>query len=278
MKDQILKNKILNYRLDRDGFVKLRLLQDSHIDAIKKLYEETRVEHERVGKTLLFHATQDVGNPYLTDYIDKKTKEILSPIIEKHFVNYKIIMANFILKTPGIDSELKPHQDWTFVDESKYFTFGFWTPIEDTNEENGNLQILPGSHKIIPTLRVNYNYPCAFSEVTEIVKKHLVDVKTEKGETILLNHSVLHGSKPNLSKSTRVALSLGITHKDAQILHLYCDKNNEVSEYHVDIDELKKIKYGIAPDKKFLKSKKKVSFPIINKSQFQDWLNNKTDV
>lgn len=270
--DQLLKNKILDFRLQKDGFAKLNFLNESHIDAIAKLYDETKEEHEKIGKTQLFHATQDIGNPSVTDYIDKKTKELLEPIIRKHFVNYRIIMANFILKTPGEASALQPHQDWTFVDESKYATFGFWTPIEDTNEKNGNLQFLPGSHKITPTLRVNYSYPCAFSEVKELIKEHLIDVKTKKGETVMLNHSVLHGSKPNLSNKTRVALSLGITHKDAQLLHNFCEDGENVSVYHINLEELKKLKYGTPPDNRFLVEKKKVQFPIISPQKFSQWI------
>lgn len=270
--DQLLKNKILDFRLQKDGFTKLNFLHESHIEAITRLYEETKSEHEKVGKKQFFHATQDIGNPDITDFIDKRAKELLEPVVRKHFVNYRIIMANFILKAPGEASILEPHQDWTFVDESKYATYGFWTPIEDTNEKNGNLQFLPGSHKIASTLRVNYNYPCAFSEIKELAKEHLVDIKTKKGESVMLNHAVLHGSRPNLSSKTRVALSLGITHKDAQLMHFFCEDGENVKQYHITVDELARLKYGIPPNNKFLVAEKKVNFPIISEEKFKQWL------
>jgi ectoine hydroxylase-related dioxygenase (phytanoyl-CoA dioxygenase family) len=184
-------------------------------------------------------------------------------------------MANFILKEPGKDSVLNPHQDWTFVDESKYFTFGFWTPIENTNIENGCLRILKGSHDIKQTLRVNFNFPCAFSDIKEISEKHLEDVETKKGETILLNHSVYHGSWPNMSKNTRVALSIGITHKDAQLYHHFCEDGKTVYRYKINREILEKLKYGVRPESKYLDAVFNVNFPIIRKDEFHMWLKNK---
>ena len=266
--NQLLQNSILDEKLKNEGFLKVSFLPLELIEQIKLLYDETREEHERIGKIQAFHATQDCANRELTKYVDKRAKEILTPFIEKNFTNHKIIMANFILKTPGEDSRLTPHQDWTFVDESKYATYGFWTPIEDTSVENGNLQFLLGSHKIEQTLRVNYKYPCAFSEVMDLVQDNLVDVPTQKGESVILNHSVLHGSRPNLSNKTRVALTLGLTYKDAQLYHYFCEDGKTVYRYKINLEILEGLKYQVRPSEEFLDGVFKFDFPVVSKAKF----------
>jgi ectoine hydroxylase-related dioxygenase (phytanoyl-CoA dioxygenase family) len=271
--NKFLQNIKQDQQLKKDGFLKVSFLPPDCIAQIKALYEETRLEHEKIGKLQAFHATQDCANVELTKYVDKRAKEILTPFIEKNFVNYTIIMANFILKSPGEASSLTPHQDWTFVDESKYATYGFWTPIEDTSAENGNLQFLPESHKIEKTLRVNYNYPCAFSEVLDLAKENLVEVFTKKGESVILNHAVLHGSRPNLSSGTRVALTLGLTQKDAQLYHYYCEDGKTVHRYKINLEILEGLKYQVKPSDEFLDGVFKFDFPVISKAKFLDWLN-----
>ena len=270
--EQILKNEDLNHQLDKNGFLKVSFLPLEAIHAIQSLYLETIEAHERIGKVQAFHATQDCANLELSRYVDKRAKEILSPYVAQHFTNYRIIMANFILKSPGEASRLSPHQDWTFVDESKYATFGFWTPVEDTNKENGNLQFLPGSHRLERTLRVNYNYPCAFSEVLDLAKEHMIDVCTKKGDSVILNHSVLHASHPNMSGQTRVALSLGITHKNAQLYHYYSDDGRTVYRYKINLEVLQGLKYMVKPSDEFLDEVFTFKFPIVSKTRLQHWL------
>lgn len=270
--EQILKDIKLDAKLQADGYVKLKILSDSAINALADLYEETRSLHENTPEKNLFHATQDSANVELTKYVDKKAKEILLPFIKEHFTNYQLIMANFIVKEPGNDSELKPHQDWSFVDEPKYFSYGFWTPVEPTNEINGNMLFLPGSHKIMKTLRVNYNYPWAYQEVSDKISELCVEEQTEFGESILLNHSVIHGSRPNLSGRTRVALSMGMTHKNAQLLHHYCEDAKTVEKYKINLEILEKLKSGVKPENIAPFEIQDYEFPIMTDEKFDNWV------
>lgn len=271
----LLKDLSLNEKFLRNGFLKMPVFSVETIQEIAELYEQTRLEHEEVGKTQLFHSTQDSANYELSDFIDKTAKEILTPWIEEKFQNFKILMANFILKEPGDESVLEPHQDWNFVDEKEFISFNIWTPIMETNRNNGSLRFLPESHQIMDTIRPNYNYPWAYDDVKELIKENLVEVPTKLGESVLLNHGVIHASWPNKSENTRVALVICLVPDEATLKHYYCDDGETISEYNLNLETLKGLRYQAKPGEELLEKCFKYEFPRMTKAEMEKWIEKK---
>jgi len=269
---RIIKDEVLNHRFRNNGFLKLRIFDDSVISKLAEVYEKYRTEHEKVAGTNPFHATQDSQNPQMAMDVDRDIKGILAPEVEKHFQNYKFLIGAFLVKEPGEKSVHHLHQDWNFTDESKFFSFNIWVPLVPTNRQNGCLRFLPGSHKIVPTIRPNYEFPFAFKEVEPMIEDFLEDVPTALAECILLDHSVLHSSLPNLSGNPRVVAILTVVPKEAEIVHYFCENGHTLEKYKIEVEDIYYMRRGSRPEKGILLVKTEFNFPVVSKEVFTKWL------
>lgn len=58
-----------------------------------------------------------------------------------------IPQSMYIFKNPGVGSEVKSHQDGTYLFTEPNSVIGFWIALEDATIQNGCLQFIRGSHK-----------------------------------------------------------------------------------------------------------------------------------
>lgn len=76
------------------------------------------------------------------------------------------------------------HQDWTIVDETKFVALNIWTPLQQTTELNGTLEVIKGSHRWhevrAPTL------PFYFDGYQSQLKNCLTAIPSAPGEAIML--------------------------------------------------------------------------------------------
>lgn len=272
MSNTILKDSDLDGRFKMDGYLRLPLIDADGIIALRLLYEKTRVEHERVAHSNPFHSTQDTFDSDLIAQVDCEAKELLMPLVHRYFHDFKVLTANFLVKESGHGSVLHPHQDWNFVDETQHFSFNIWIPLEPTHRGNGCLRFLPGSHRILPTIRANDNYTWAFAEVKEILEPLLRDEPTSQGECILLNHAVVHGSYANLEERPRVALVLGMCPADASLRHYVCTDGSTLRTYSMMPEHILHLRKGEPPKGTALIDTSEFRFPMVSKSQLERWL------
>lgn len=239
----IIKEKQLNDQFHRDGFLLMDLLSLEELQKLETLYAEYATQLSKVDPSIILSATQDCQDATLYQAIDRGIKKILLPIVEKHFINYQPLIGAFLIKRAGDDTYMNLHQDWNLTDESKYFSFNIWIPLQAIDDENGCLQFLPGSHKIIPTIRPNFSFDWAFRNVTSFIKKRLVNLYPKKGQCVLINHAVIHASETNRRPTPRVAAFLTLIPKNAKILHYFCEDKENVEVYQLVPEEFYQIEY-----------------------------------
>lgn len=58
-----------------------------------------------------------------------------------------IIQSMILEKLPIKGGTVTMHQDSTYLLSEPDSIFGWWIPLEDANQENGCIWVLPGSHK-----------------------------------------------------------------------------------------------------------------------------------
>ena len=274
-KPSVFRDEHLQKQFDENGFVKFRMFSSEQVARLREFYIATQDAHETVADKRKFHSTNDTDNAALITDADTLIKEVMFEEMDKHFHGYKTIEASYILKQSDPASELSPHQDLSFVDEEKYYSYNIWVATEPTNKQNGCLRFLKGSHRIQDTVRTFPSYPWKYRDVSELISPYLVDVPTEIGDCIVLNHACIHASYPNLSGSTRIAAILALIPRDAEIYHYYLPNGNPdnlVEKYTMGLEDFIHLKEGQRPQGAQLIDKFHYDFSAMDRVSFIDWL------
>lgn len=168
-------------------------------------------------------------NYLISDFLKSKF-EAKIPVF---FDDYQLGGGVFIMKGSGEESVSSLHQDFNVVDEKNYTSLTIWVPLIDVDESNGCIQIVPGSHKWFNAIR-SFNMPSFFLDF-DLVAERLHAVPLKKGDAVVFNHSVFHGSKPNYSTNYRPAASFSLISAGAIPIH-YIKNDNQVFICQTDKD------------------------------------------
>lgn len=110
----------------------------------------------------------------------------------------------FYYKPPGAKGQ-GMHQDNFYLLAKPATCIGAWTPIDDADEENGCLWMVPGSHRMgiqCPegtTAERWLNY--GDSHISKFPRETKpIPVPVKRGQTLFFGGEVIHGSGPNRSK------------------------------------------------------------------------------
>lgn len=236
----LFQDKLLQEKFESDGYVKIPLLNSDEVEELKNYYNS--LKHEHIGE-YGFHVSLDSSNPSYIEGVFKKLFEILPPKLNPILTEYKTFTASYVTKEAGLKNIVPPHQDWSFVDESKYCSATVWVPLLDVNKNNGALGVIKGSHKL-------FNYPrvSPSPQSKSILSEHLMNlfpfvevIEMKAGEALIFNNKTIHASPPNTSGITRLGVGIGITQKNADLLHYYELPNSEnIEVYKVDKSFFKK--------------------------------------
>ncbi len=234
MVNPIFEDNSLQQQFETDGFVKITLLSNENVIALKALF----------NKYFPNPSADFFSSSYENDYPRKKEisdaiGEILLPQLEKIFNDYTWFGSAFLSKGNGPRSEMPMHQDWTIVDETKYIALNIWTPLQNTTEENGTLEVIKGSHKWHNTLRAP-TLPFYFDGFQNQIKEKLTTIPTLATEAVVLNQAIIHYSKANKTNDTRIAITTGIKSKNAPMIFHYWNKDvpNEIEQFKQEDDFL----------------------------------------
>ncbi len=108
-------------------------------------------------------------------------------------------------KLPGAATKVKFHQDFTFQPMSNDDMITALLFVDDVTLENGPLEVVPGSHKG-PLYSLWHNGTFTGAVADEVVGAHedaIVKCTGPAGSVCLMHASLLHGSAPNLSDTSR---------------------------------------------------------------------------
>lgn len=265
----IFKDTALQEKFDRDGFVKIKLLSAEKADKLYKYFIDQQDAHDVVDG--LYHSTTHTNNPDLIRKVDQYLKSVVLPEADKIFQNYEAMMSTYITKQSGPGSDTKLHQDPTFVDEQQYVSANIWIALHDIGHQNGNLFFVPGTHRLINSLRVTPACPTAYDEVKDLLPKNLHEVPVKKGEAILINHALVHGATPNLAKGPRIAAVIAIRSAGADWIYHYLEKDapyNQIEKYEVDLETFINLGKDARPTHAKLLGNVTWHFPQISRANF----------
>jgi len=217
--------------LNINGYFTFPFLSDIETEELKLIYHNHFTDTKTTFYSTSFH--EDIA---LKKTVSDKIINLLQDKLNALVIDYKVLGSSFLKKNPNENNLLQLHQDWTVTDEEKYGSFTIWIPLQDTQKHNGAIRVIKGSHNIENNLRAP-SLPVSFEAERNKFENHLQTLPLKKGEAFVFNQKLMHASWPNQSNEERLALTIGLVPKDADLFMLYFDKNkNEISQYSMPDD------------------------------------------
>ena len=132
------------------------------------------------------------------------------------------------------------HQDNMFLRASPGTCMAAWMALDAIDEENGCMQVVPGSHRwpLLCTTQADTN--ASFTDITVPIPEGMeaVPVVMEAGDVMFFNGSLVHGSFPNVSKDR---------FRRALIGHYVEDRAEQIGEFYKPSLRMDGTDFEIAP-------------------------------
>jgi hypothetical protein len=220
--------------LERDGFVAFPMLDDAQVAALRSAFDG--LGPAAGDPRLACHSSFHTNDRAYKVAVDATVRAALGPHVQRHFDQQRMLPCNFISKWPSAMSGFGLHQDLTLVDESHHRSVEVWVALDDTNDLNGQLWMVPGSHRWLPyNIRGINGFDFPFNDVTRrIIERHSVPVPVRAGTAVVFNHATLHFSLPNRSEARRLVAITDLIPAEAEHLHFFGDGEGRIGVYHID--------------------------------------------
>lgn len=235
--------EVMECHIREDGYLKFSIDEQSKLEnltfEIKNILKELKLEENN------YHVTQLSENESYKNKIDNLLKPFFEQIANTILPSYKVLLTNLIIKPP-FSGEVPLHQNWTFVDESKYRSYTIWLPLAETNSINGTLEFIIGSHNLFYDEKRGHNTPYFFLKEEARLKKYLKKVTVLKGEVLIFDDAILHYSAQNNSPLDRIAVQAIIVPKEVELLHYNYKKtffSAQLQEYYINRDFYKTMNF-----------------------------------
>lgn len=240
----------LQKKFEKYGFVKIKLLSDEDVSKLRAFFysQHPSSRFNEQEKNVKYHFTfLDANAEYKKNVFDF-ISGYMQPKLDKILANYAPLVINFVNKEPGL-GEVPVHQNWNFVDETKYVSVSIWCPLINVDHSNGTLEVIPGSHRTFRSVLRSPSIPWFFTDyVEEIKKKYLTPISVNAGEVLIFDDSIIHYSKPNSGNEDRLVIQIIAKPEEAIAKHYYMQKGlfrNKFIEMDVNKDFFLNFKYHI---------------------------------
>ena len=149
--------------LERDGYAVVPMLDAAEVASLRAAYDD-------LGPTpgdphLACYSSFHSFDAHYKERVDTVVRSALDSHLARVFDRQRALPSNFIVKWPGGMSGFGLHQDSSLVDETRFRSVEVWVALEDTNETNGQLWMVPGSHRWVHTIRGIHAFSFPFRPV-----------------------------------------------------------------------------------------------------------------
>jgi hypothetical protein len=257
----IFRNKEIQDKFDKDGYVKVKFLDQEQIAHLLEYSNNVLSEKREVidfAENLGYYISIFDNDIEHKREADALINGFVEQFLAKEMIDYEPFYSNFMIKYPG-DGVLEAHQDFNLVDESIFTAFNLWCPLVNTTPENGGLHLLPGSHKISNLYR-GPNIPFSFTTYTKELVLGAKFEKVDAGECLIFDHKTIHYSGPNTTSQTRFAIQSVLKPKAAQPI-LYHYNGSKANAHLISKDFV--LEYGFWSDSI-------LSLPILHSRPYAD--------
>jgi ectoine hydroxylase-related dioxygenase (phytanoyl-CoA dioxygenase family) len=216
----LFKDKKHQSYFEKEGYLILPLLEKNEVDELKAFYASLNVvDNNRFG----FHVSMDGLEKEQNIKVREKLWGMILPKLDQYLENYKPFVASYVVKESNPKGVVPAHQDWSFVDREDlgYSSITCWTTLVDTYLDNGCMGVIKGSHKLMQNHRPSPSpqTPVPLSDHMFSIFPYLTTLDMKAGEVLFFDNRTFHASPPNTTTEVRLAAGVGVTQKDAQLVH-----------------------------------------------------------
>lgn len=250
LKRAVFRAPELQLQFERDGYVIVDLLDRNEINELKKILGKLQNNQEGVS----YSTDSDYKLSFFADESSYRQKvfntlsKFFEASVSRFLLDYEPLIVNSFDKQPGT-GEVPIHQNWTFVDESRFRSVSVWVPLIDTTRTNGTMEIVYGSHEFLSRFR-SPSIPWTFENLRDMIRdEYMQPINTKVGQAVILDDSILHYTSKNDSNTLRTAVQLIMKPKEAAAIHYYKEPDSDqVSVFEVDSVFFTRFKMNDAPN------------------------------
>ncbi|BAQ61813.1 hypothetical protein GM3708_2219 [Geminocystis sp. NIES-3708] len=158
---------------------------------------------------------------------------IFTPFVNEYLVGYEILNCNFYVKPPHT-GEFQIHQNWPAIADINDTTVTIWCPLVDVIESNGAIQVVAGSHKILPHIEAPNSPPYFVNFQEALIEKYLKPFPMKAGEAIIFDDGLIHWSRKNDSDQSRIAIQILCIPSDATPTFFFKECEERFELIHAD--------------------------------------------
>jgi SAM-dependent methyltransferase len=226
MRQIFLEEGLQRAFMDR-GFVQVPMLSSAEVAHLLDQIATLRPADGFAPK-----GNEGFGQTYHCSFLDKNVdykrrtheliKRVFAPGIDRVLKGYEILNCNFYVKPPGT-GEFVIHQNWPAIADLHDTTVTVWSPLVDVVAENGALQFVEGSHKILPHIEGPMT-PGFFDHFRkELIEKYLTPNPMSAGEALIFDDGLIHWSARNQGTEARVAIQILCIPKEVPPVFFFYD-------------------------------------------------------
>jgi len=240
---KIFRDETHQEEFKKKGYVKVNFLNNEMIADILKKVQDMRPNDQfdpdgkGIGRTT-YHCTFLDDSAQYKKKVSQLIDSMFIEIMDRYLVDFKILTSNFYVKPPG-KGTINIHQNWPAIEDINETTLTLWTPLVDVDHHNGALQLVAGSHKIVPDIAAA-TVPMFFQNFEDaLLNKYLKTIPMKAGEGLIFDDSLIHYSGPNYSEMTRYAIQIETMPKECTPVVYYCDQaagGHQFEIFEVDSD------------------------------------------
>jgi hypothetical protein len=214
----VFKDPDLQAAMQKDGFVVVPFYTEKEISELQRIFD---AQHD--GRVEGFFSSTFSLNTQYREQANEAIIRMGKRRMDELLIDYKVWCGSFLVKASDDHSALSVHQDMTLVDESRFSGFNIWCPLLNLTPENGPLMVLPGSHRLVPTLRGS-TIPGIYEDTHTLIFELMQTLLVPAGTAVIFDQSIIHASPPNRSGELRVVTNTFFTHPEASIQTCYYDQ------------------------------------------------------
>jgi phytanoyl-CoA hydroxylase len=169
-----------------------RILADVEGTANDANHRWSAAEKETVLKG--FHNVQYHDAAFMRAAAHPRMVELLTQLIGP---NVQLHHTKMLVKPPEKGAPFPMHQDYPYFPHEQHTVVAASVHLDDTNEENGCLRVVPGSHRLGPL------EPTGESNDLDTPLEDGTAMPAAAGDVLFFNYLTIHGSGVNTSAGTR---------------------------------------------------------------------------